>query len=109
MKKLFAMLLATVMCVGTLAACGSDAATGSSAADASVADSSAVDNESAQSDTANAENTSVEEKDMLLVGTNAAFPPFEYIGDDGQPDGFDVALIKAIAEKLDMEVEVQDM
>ena len=29
MKKLFAMLLATVMCVGTLAACGSDAATGS--------------------------------------------------------------------------------
>ena len=109
MKKLFAMLLATVMCVGTLAACGSDAATGSSAADASVADSSAVDNESAQSDTANAENTSVEEKDMLLVGTNAAFPPFEYIGDDGQPDGFDVALIKAIAEKLDMEVDVQDM
>ena len=25
----------------------------------------------------------------LVVGTNAAFPPFEYIGDDGNPDGFE--------------------
>lgn len=49
------------------------------------------------------------EKEALIVGTNAAFPPFEYLGDDGQPDGFDIALIKAIGEKLNMKVEVQDM
>ena len=35
---------------------------------------------------------------VLRVGTNAEFPPFEYVGDDGQPDGFDIALIKAIGE-----------
>lgn len=46
---------------------------------------------------------------MLTVGTNAEFPPFEYVGDDGQPDGFDVALIKAIGEKLGVQVEVENM
>ncbi len=45
----------------------------------------------------------------LVVGTNAAFPPFEYVGDDGQPDGFDIALIKAIGEKNGMEVQINDM
>lgn len=49
------------------------------------------------------------DSDTLVVGTNAAFPPFEYLGDDGEPDGFDIALIKAIGDKIDMEVEVKDM
>lgn len=46
---------------------------------------------------------------VLVVGTNAEFPPFEYIGDDGEPDGFDIALIKAIGEKMGMEVQIQNM
>ena len=46
---------------------------------------------------------------VLTVGTNAAFPPFEYLGDDGDPDGFDIALIEAIGEKLGVTVEVMDM
>ena len=46
---------------------------------------------------------------VLVVGTNAEFPPFEYIGDDGEPDGFDIALIKEIADRMDMEVEIQNM
>lgn len=49
------------------------------------------------------------EDNKLVVGTNAEFPPFEFIGDDGQPDGFDIALIKAIGEKMGMEVVVEDM
>lgn len=48
-------------------------------------------------------------KDVLIVGTNAEFPPFEYLGDDGQPDGFDVALIKAIGEKLGKEIQMENM
>ncbi len=47
--------------------------------------------------------------DVLVVGTNAEFPPFEYIGDDGEPDGFDIALIKAIGEKMGVEVQIQNM
>lgn len=46
---------------------------------------------------------------VLNVGTNAEFPPFEFVGDDGEPDGFDMALIKAIGEKLGVEVAVENM
>lgn len=49
------------------------------------------------------------DKDVLVVGTNAAFPPFEYVGDDGQPDGFDIALIKAIGEKMGKEIQIKNM
>lgn len=49
------------------------------------------------------------ESEKLVVGTNLAFPPFEMVNDAGEPDGFDIALIKAIGEKLGMEVEIQDM
>lgn len=45
----------------------------------------------------------------LTVGTNAEFPPFEYVGDNGEPDGFDMALIRAIGEKLGVEVVVENM
>ncbi len=46
---------------------------------------------------------------VLTVGTNAEFPPFEFVGDDGEPDGFDIALIKAIGEKMGVEVKVENM
>lgn len=47
--------------------------------------------------------------DVLRVGTNAEFPPFEYVGDNGEPDGFDIALIKAIGEKIGYDVVVENM
>lgn len=43
-----------------------------------------------------------------VVGTSADFPPFEYIK-DGQIVGFDIDLIKAIAESQRIEVEFQDI
>lgn len=46
---------------------------------------------------------------ILNVGTNAEFPPFEFVGDDGEPAGFDIALIEAIAEKLGVDVQVENM
>lgn len=49
------------------------------------------------------------DENVLRVGTNAEFPPFEYVGDDGEPDGFDIALIKAIGEKIGYEVVVENM
>ncbi|MCR4705696.1 MAG: basic amino acid ABC transporter substrate-binding protein [Lachnospiraceae bacterium] len=45
----------------------------------------------------------------LTVGTNAEFPPFEYVNDAGEPDGFDIALIKAIGDKMGVKVEVENM
>ncbi|MDX8335854.1 MULTISPECIES: basic amino acid ABC transporter substrate-binding protein [Cetobacterium] len=47
-------------------------------------------------------------KEKLYVGTNAEFPPFEYL-DKGEVVGFDIDLLKSIAQKLDMEVVIKDM
>ena len=49
------------------------------------------------------------EKDVLKVGMEVGYPPFEYFGPDGKtPCGFDVELGKAIAEKLGLKVEFID-
>jgi len=45
----------------------------------------------------------------LLVGTNAEFPPFEYINNDGVEDGFDIALIKAIGKEMGYDVTIKNM
>lgn len=47
-------------------------------------------------------------ENTLLVGTNAEYPPFTFI-QDGTIVGFDIDLIKAIAQKLGKEVILKDM
>ena len=109
MKKAIAMLLATVMCTAMLTGCGSDSAANESsqASESSAAETVAASTEAAT--TAATEAAEQTEGGVLVFGTNAEFPPFEYVGDDGEPDGFDVALIKAVGEKLGMEVQVENM
>lgn len=48
-------------------------------------------------------------KDKLVMGTNAEFPPYEFVGDDGNFAGIDVEIAQAIADKLGMELEIRDM
>jgi len=102
MKKLIAMLLTAVVSV-SLIACGSSS------------NAPAAGNETQETadagEEAGAEGAASEAlaDGKLIVGTNAEFPPFEYLGDNGEPDGFDIALIKAIGEKLGVEVEIQNM
>ena len=105
MKKLVAMMMATALVAMTLTACGSSDSTTNTAASTEAAT-----EESAAADTAEATDVAeATDGNVLIVGTNAEFPPFEYIGDDGEPDGFDIALIKAIGEKMGMEVQVENM
>ena len=49
------------------------------------------------------------ETDKLILGTNASFPPFEEIGDDGTPIGFDIALGQLVADKLGKTLLIEDM
>ncbi|MBD3220854.1 transporter substrate-binding domain-containing protein [bacterium] len=42
----------------------------------------------------------------LVIGGGDGFEPFHYL-DDGQPAGFDVDLVRAIARVMDLEVEVR--
>lgn len=53
------------------------------------------------------ESAGIPEK--IIVGTNAEFPPFEYVNDDGDVDGFDMAVMKEIGKKIGSEVEIKNM
>lgn len=123
MKKFLALLLAAVMTMSLLTACGSSetAETTETTESAEAEGAEAADEaESTEAETVEAEVVETEEAEetaasealadgVLTVGTNAEFPPFEYVDDNGEPDGFDIALIKAIGEKLGVEVEVENM
>ena len=45
----------------------------------------------------------------LVVGTSADYAPYESVDADGNFVGFDMDLIRAVGEKLGVEVEIQDM
>ena len=111
MKKFMAMLMATALCVATLSACGNNAAdnAGTSAASTESTATESTETETTTEGTEATDATEATDGQVFTVGTNAEFPPFEYVGDDGEPDGFDVALIKAVGEKLGMEVKVENM
>lgn len=97
MKKILALLLALVMATCLLTACGEgDATTGSS---------SATGSQSAQG----GEGTSDGDKKVLTMGTNAAFAPYEYVDENGKYVGIDVEIAQAIADKLGMTLEIEDM
>ena len=87
-----------------LTACGGSASTASSAAASSVAASS----EAASTSAAAAELTTVE-AGKLTMATNATFPPYEMTTDSGDIAGIDIDTAKAIAEKLGLELQVDDM
>lgn len=42
---------------------------------------------------------------VLRVGTDATYAPNQYAGPDGEPVGWEVELVEAVAAKLDLEVE----
>ena len=87
-----------------LTACGGSASTASSAAASSVAASS----EAASTSAAAAALPTVE-AGKLTMATNATFPPYEMTTDAGTIEGIDVDTAKAIAEKLGLELQIDDM
>ena len=59
-----------------------------------------------------AEDTLVDKikaKGVLVVGTEATYPPYEYIDDDGNFAGCDIWLAEQIAAALGVKLEMQDM
>jgi polar amino acid transport system substrate-binding protein len=83
MKKLIAIALTAVMLLGLLAGCGN-----------SGSDDSGL---------------KTVESGKLIMSTNAAFPPYEMTTDDGGFAGIDVEIAQAIADKLGLELEIDDM
>lgn len=49
------------------------------------------------------------EKPVLTMGTNAAFPPYEFVDENNNVVGIDAEIAAAVAEKLGMKLEIKDM
>ena len=114
MKKLAAVFLAGIVCA-SLAACGSSAADDAASTDTQTAaeetaeetadDAAAADTEG---ETAEAGEVTTVTEGILTMGTNAAFPPYEYYEGDTVV-GIDAEIAQAIAEKLGLSLEIVDM
>ena len=106
MKKISrrSFLAAAGLSVAALAltACG-----GSSSAASSVA-SSAASSEAASTSAVAGELTTVE-AGKLTMATNAAFPPYEMTTDAGEFEGIDIETAQALADKLGLELQIDDM
>ncbi len=119
MKKFFAMALSCALCLSMLAGCGDSAASSAAtseaataapteaATEASVKDETPAVEAGSTAETA-ADFTTVEDG-KLHMATNATFPPYESIADDGTFEGIDVDIAGKIAEKLGLELVVDDM
>ena len=104
MKKALSLMTAAAL-VLSLAACGS---TASSEAASSDAASSETASSEAASETETAELSTVE-PGKLIMSTNAAFPPYEMTTDSGEFEGIDIETAQAIADKLGLELQIDDM
>ena len=112
MKKFLSLVLALALAL-SLAACGGTGNNGgNTTGNGGNANTSAGTNTSADADTGDdageAGFTTVEEG-KLIMSTNAAFPPYEMTTDDGGFEGIDVEIAQAIAEKLGLELQIDDM
>ncbi|MBF9014990.1 MULTISPECIES: transporter substrate-binding domain-containing protein [unclassified Oceanispirochaeta] len=45
--------------------------------------------------------------DLLIIGGDDNFPPFEYLDEDGNPAGYIVDLTRAIAEFMDLNIRIE--
>ena len=82
MKRVFALALAVLMVMSVFAGCGKKS----------------DDNE-----------LNLVEPGKLIMSTNAAFPPYEMTDDNGKFIGIDVEVAEAIAKKLGLELEIDNM
>ena len=84
MKKVILVLLALAMAF-TFVACGT-----------------------ANNDVKPTDEPKTEEPQKLVMATNASFPPYEFVGENGAYEGIDVEIAGKIAEKLGLELEIVD-
>lgn len=104
MKKLIktiSIMLAAVLCGAMLAGCGN----GTGDADTSADNSKTV--ETSKKDKKDKKDSD----EVLIMGTNATFQPFEYVDENGivgDFDGIDVAIALRIAENAGKTLEVAD-
>lgn len=112
MKKNAAAIAAALCMAAVLTACGNSAAKTEFQAETTAA--AGTQAEETKAEETKAEETKAEETKAeatggkLIMVTNAEFPPYEF-HDNNEIVGIDADIAKAIADKLGMELEIQDM
>lgn len=99
MKKILCAVLSFVMLLGLTACGGTDTS--------AETETPSTESESA----ATGKIAEIQEKGQLVLGTASGYPPFEFVSmeNNGAVIGIDVELAQAIADKLGVELVVQDM
>lgn len=114
-KKIVSVMLCAAMATTVLAGCGSsnteatDAAAEETAEDVEAeADAEEAEDAAAAEEATEVAEVTTVEPGILTMGTNAAFPPYEYKdGDDIV--GIDAEIAQALADKLGLQLEIVDM
>ena len=101
-RRSFLAVCGAAAAAAALTACGGSAS--------SVASSVASSASSAAASTSAAAGELVTvEAGKLTMATNAAFPPYEMTTDAGEFEGIDIETAQAIADKLGLELQIDDM
>lgn len=109
MKKIFAMLLAATMLLA-LSACGGKSESTQTPAEPVQTESAPAEAAPAAAEpAAEAAQLNTVNAGKLTMSTNAEFPPYESTDDAGQFIGIDVEIAQAIADKLGLELQIDDM
>ncbi|MBQ2678837.1 MAG: amino acid ABC transporter substrate-binding protein [Firmicutes bacterium] len=90
MKKILAVIMASAVVVGLLSGCGSKEVEKAS--------------EEIQKAAEVVEENLEEGKGTFTVGFDQEFPPYGYVGDDGEFTGFDLDLAAEVANRLDLKL-----
>ena len=104
MKKIISIALAAVMCLALFAACGK---TAEPANKTNTPETTTGTEATPATEAATVQFTTIEEG-KLIMATNAFFPPYEYYEGE-QIVGIDAEIAQAIAEKLGLELVINNM
>ncbi|MDA3937221.1 MAG: basic amino acid ABC transporter substrate-binding protein [Actinomycetota bacterium] len=98
-RKMLVLLLALALCFGVfgVAGCSSD--------DADTDEEATVDETTDEATDDAVDEYTLIQDGKIIVGSDTAYPPFEYIDDSSEVLGFDVDIATAIGEELGLDVE----
>ncbi len=95
-KKIFALILAASLVPSVLAGCGTSASQTDNTNVGTDTSAEASASDSQTSETASADG----EVKTYRIATEGAYAPFNYVNEAGEPDGYDVAVAKAVDELI---------
>ena len=119
MRKWIAFLMTAIMAIAAVSCAPASESSSQPVEESSVAEESSAAEESKATEDSAAEESSAAENEgasefttavegVLTMATNAEFPPYEYYEGD-TVTGIDVEIAQAIAEKLGLTLQVEDM